>query len=191
MAINESYNENLQQFPYEALYGTTLRTIEIGTTVNQDNWETIGNKITKIRQKVKKRLGTKKNPVTIKPRDKVLLSTRKLTNDKLDTPYIGAFKILNVKNTTVELFLPNTKIFPKFHASLIKKAPLDTPLTTTWNYSTKEKYEMERILQERQGGQKAKFLVKWKSYDISEAIWEPKTHLTNAQTVFKQFRKAT
>ena len=112
-----------------------------------------------------------------------------MTNDKLDTTYIGAFKILNVKNTTVELFLPDTKIFPKFHASLIKKAPPDTPLTTTWNYSTKEKYEMERILQEKQKGQGIKNLVKWKGYDISEAIWEPKTHLINVQTAFKQFRK--
>ena len=113
-----------------------------------------------------------------------------MTNDKLDTPYIGAFKILNVKNTTVELFLPDTKIFPKFHASLIKKAPPNTPLTTTWNYSTKEEYEMERILQKRQRSQRAEFLIKWKNYDISEATWEPRAHLKNAQTILKQFRKA-
>ena len=119
-----------------------------------------------------------------------MLLTKNLTNDKLDTPYIGAFKILNVKNTTVELSLPDTKIFLKFHAFLIKKVPPDTPLATTWNYSTKEKYEIKRILQEKQREQKTEFLVKWKSYDISEAIWEPKTHLTNAQTAFKQFRKA-
>ena len=64
MAINKSYNENLQQFPHEALYGTTLKTVEIGPTVYQatstfatkmkNNWETIGNKITKVKQKVKK-----------------------------------------------------------------------------------------------------------------------------------------
>ena len=114
-----------------------------------------------------------------------------MTNDKLNTPYIGAFKILNVKNTTVELFLPDTKIFPKFHASLIKKVLPNTPLITTWNYSTKEEYEMERILQEKQGKQKTKFLVKWKGYDISKAIWEPKTHLINAQAAFRQFRKTT
>ena len=201
MAINKSYNENLQQFPHEALYGTILKTIEIGFTVNQtastfaaktkNNWETIGNKITKARQKVKEKFDIKKPPVTIKPKDKTLLSTRNLTNDKLDTPYIGAFKILNIKNTTVELSLPDTNFFSKFHAFLIKKTSPDTPLATTWNYSTKEEYEMERILQKRQGGQRAKFLVKWKSYDISEAIWEPKAHLTNAQTVFKQFRKTT
>ena len=86
----------------------------------KNNWKTIGNKIIKAKQKIKNKLDTKKNFVTIKPGDKALLSTKNLTNDKLDTPYIGAFKILNVKNTTVELSLPDTKIFPKFHASLIK-----------------------------------------------------------------------
>ena len=35
MAINKLYNENLKQSPHEALYGTTLKTIEIGPTVNQ------------------------------------------------------------------------------------------------------------------------------------------------------------
>ena len=99
--------------------------------------------------------------------------------------------MLNVKNTTIELSLPDTRIFPKFHASLIKKTPPDTPLTTTWNYSTKKEYEIEKILQERQGDQRAEFLVKWKNYDISEATWEPKAHLKNAQTVLKQYRRAT
>ena len=201
MAVNKSYNENFKQSPHEIFYGTVLRTIEIGFIVNQtastfapkmkNNWATIGARITKVRQKVKKRLNAKKNPVTIKPGDKTLLSTKNLTDDKLDTPYIKAFRIVNVKNTTVELFLPDTRIFPKFHAFLIKKTPPDTPLTTIWNYSTKEKYEMERILQKKQGEQRAEFLVKWKGYDISEAIWEPKIHLANAQTALKQFRKTT
>ena len=201
MAVNKSYNEDFKQSPHEALYGTVLRTIEIGPTANQaastfatkmkNNWAIIRARITKARQKVKEKLNAKKNPVTIKPGNKALLSTKNLTNDKLDTPYIRAFKIVNVKNTTIELSLPDTRIFPKFHAFLIKKTPPDTPLVTSWNYSTKEKYELERILQERQGKQGAEFLVKWKRYGISEATWEPRAHLTNAQTILKQFRKAT
>ena len=99
--------------------------------------------------------------------------------------------MVNVKNITVELSLPDTKIFPKFHASLIKKAPPDTPLATTWNYSTKEEYEIERILQKRQGDQGAEFLIKWKNYEMSEATWEPKAHLKNAQTALRKFRRAT
>ena len=201
MAINNSYNEDLKPIPHEALYGTILKTVEIGPTSNQaastfatkmkNNWAAIGTRITKTRQKIKNKLNTKKNPVTIKPGDKTLLSTKNLIDNKLDTTYIGAFKMLNVKNTTIELSLFDTRIFPKFHASLIKKAPPDTPLITTWNYSTKKEYKMEKILQKKQGDQGAEFLVKWKNYDISETTWESKAHLKNTQTVLKQFRKAT
>ena len=35
MAVNKSYNENLKQSPHETLYGTRLKTIEMGPTVNQ------------------------------------------------------------------------------------------------------------------------------------------------------------
>ena len=35
MAVNKSYNENLKQSPHETLYGTILKTIEIGPTTNQ------------------------------------------------------------------------------------------------------------------------------------------------------------
>ena len=96
MAINKSYNENFKQSPHEALYGTVLKTIEIGFTVNQtastfetkmkDNWAAIRAKVIKIKQKVKEKLNAKRNPVTIKPRDKTFLSTKNLTDDKLDTP---------------------------------------------------------------------------------------------------------
>ena len=166
MAVNKSYNQNLKQFPHEVLYGTILKTVEIGPTTNQaistfatkmkNNWAAIGIKITRTRQKFKKK--AQKNFVMIKPGDKKFLSTKNLTNDKLDTPYIGTFKIINVKNTTVELFLPNTKIFPKFHVFWIKKTPPNTPLTTIWNYSPK-KYEIKRILQKKKnkGNKKQNF----------------------------------
>ena len=70
MAVNKSYNENSKQFPHEALYGTILKTVGINPTANQttstfaakmkNNWETIGTKITKARQKVKKNWTQKK-----------------------------------------------------------------------------------------------------------------------------------
>ena len=70
IAISKSYNENLKQFPHETLYGTILKTIEIGPTVNQttskfamkikNNWVTIGTKITRARQKKKKKKKKKK-----------------------------------------------------------------------------------------------------------------------------------
>ena len=70
MAINKLYNENLKQSPHETLYGTILKTIEIGPTINQtastfaakmkNNWASIGIKITRARQKVKKNWTQKK-----------------------------------------------------------------------------------------------------------------------------------
>ena len=72
MAVNNSYNENLKQIPHEALYGTILKTVEIGPTSNQaasifankmkDNWAAIETRIIKAKQKVKKKLDTKKKP---------------------------------------------------------------------------------------------------------------------------------
>ena len=43
----------------------------------------------------------------------MFLQKKYLINDKLDTLYIKAFKKLNVKNTTVELSLPDTIFFIK------------------------------------------------------------------------------
>ena len=72
MAINKSYNENFKQSPHEALYGTVLKTVEIGPTANQtastfaakmkNNWAAIGTRITRTRQKVKEKLDKKKTP---------------------------------------------------------------------------------------------------------------------------------
>ena len=70
MAINNSYNENLKQIPHEVLYGTILKTVEIGPTSNQtastfatkmkNNWAAIGTRIIKTKQKVKKTWTQKK-----------------------------------------------------------------------------------------------------------------------------------
>ena len=80
MAVNNSYNENLKQIPHEALYGTILKTVEIGPTSNQaastfatkmkNNWAAIGTRITKARQKKKKKLDTKKTPLRLNQRTK-------------------------------------------------------------------------------------------------------------------------
>ena len=73
MAVNKSYNEDLRQFPHEALYGTILKTVEIGHTSNQaasifatkmkNNWAAIGARITKAREKIKEKLDAKKTPL--------------------------------------------------------------------------------------------------------------------------------
>ena len=198
MVINKSYNEVLKQFPHEILYGTILKTVEIGPTANQaastfaikmkNNWATIGIRITRARQKKKKKTGHKKNCYNQTRGQSIVI------NKKFDKRQIGYTIYWNIQNVECEKYHGRTiftrhENFPKFYAFLIKKTPPDTPLATTWNYSTKEEYEIERILQKKQGDQRAEFLEKWKNYDISKATWEPKVHLKNAQTALKQFRR--
>ena len=202
MAINSAYNNDLGQTPQEALYGLGMRLPQPQAQANNaantfaekmhENWTKIGDRIDKARQKVKQRLDAKKKPVTVKPGDKAYLDTKNLTNDKLDRPFIGPFEVKSVRNTTVELALPETKIFPKFHASLVKKAPQGVPLCTSWAFSTGEEYEVERIIDERrQSNGQTEFLVKWKNYDVSDSTWEPRGNLDNARTALREFRRAT
>ena len=48
--------------------------------------------------------------------------------NKLDVLYIGLYKVISVKGTTVYLSLLGIKIYFKFHVSLIKKALSEIPL---------------------------------------------------------------
>ena len=201
MAINNAYNEDIKTSPTEMLYGRSIRIPEVKNQtchaaqqfVNgmQRNWATAKERIDKARQAIQERLSAKRRPVTVVPGDKVLVHTRNMTTDKLDTPYAGPYEVVGVKGTTVHLSLPETKTYPKFHASLIKKAPSGMPLCKTWNFSKKDEYEVERIIGEKQIDNKTHFLVQWKDYDISESTWEPRENLNNARAMLRQFRKAT
>ena len=82
----------------------------------------------RVRIKVKQRIDRKRMEVTVKEEDRALLSTRNLTNNKLKTSYIEVFKVRKVTSITVELALSKTKTYLRFHASLIKKALLETTL---------------------------------------------------------------
>ena len=166
MAVNKSYNENLKQSPHEALYGTILKTVEIGPTINQtastfaarmkNNWAAIGIRITRARQKVKKKLDTKKTPVMIKPGDKTLLSTRHLTNDKLDTPYIGAFRMLNVKNTHNRIILTKHVNFPKIPRVFDKESSIGYTINYNMELFNKRKIRNRTDITKKTKGSKGK-----------------------------------
>ena len=57
----------------------------------------------------------------IKPKNKTFFSTKNLTDDRFDTFYIKAFKMMNMKNTTVELFLFDTIFSPQIPRFVDKK----------------------------------------------------------------------
>lgn len=50
------------------------------------------------------------------------------------------------------------------------------------------KYEVEKIIGERQNGSKKEFKVLWKGYPSSEATWEPIENLAGAKAKLKEWR---
>ena len=76
----------------------------------------------RLRTKVKKKLNKEKSNISIKKDDKILLFIKKFINDKLNNFYIKAFIIKNVKGVIALLKLLDTKIFSRFHTSMLKKA---------------------------------------------------------------------
>jgi Chromo (CHRromatin Organisation MOdifier) domain len=46
-----------------------------------------------------------------------------------------------------------------------------------------EVYKVEQILKHRKCGRGYKYLIKWVSYPITKALWEPKSNLTGATDI--------
>ena len=74
------------------------------------------------------KINTKRYNHEIKPKDKVLLSIKNLTNKKLDRPYIGAFKVKKVLGVVIILKLLDIGIFLKFYIRFLKKVLLGVSL---------------------------------------------------------------
>ena len=73
---------------------------------------------------MKKKLNKEKNNVNIKKKDKVLLFTKNLINNKLNNLYVKAFMIKNIKNVITLFTLFNMKIFLRFYTLMLKKTLL-------------------------------------------------------------------
>ena len=50
-----------------------------------------------------------------------------------------------------------------------------------------EEYEVEAILRHKGRGAHPLYLVMWKGYPITEASWEPESHLRNARLILKDY----
>ena len=79
---------------------------------------------------MKQRVNIKRRDHDIRKEDKVLLSTKNLTDKKLNKSFIEIFKIKNIKEVIATLQLSETNIFSKFHVELLKKIFSATSLTT-------------------------------------------------------------
>jgi hypothetical protein len=88
----------------------------------------------------------------------------------LDHVKVGLFLISKRNGPvtyTLEL-LPDTKIYPRFHVSLLEPADQETLLQYTWRYETEEDNEFEvedlRSYRTWKGLRQIEWLVKWTSY---------------------------
>ena len=118
------------------------------------------------------------------------------SSDKFAARNYGPFTIASQPNPlSFRLELPpQMKVHPVFHASKLipyhedeignRKPPEPGPIEVEGH----DEYELERILDSRVHRGWVQYLVKWKGYDISEATWEPLTHLRDhAQEAIKDF----
>jgi hypothetical protein len=141
----------------------------------------------------------KRQDISFKVGDKVLLSTKNLSvmkgaSKKLLPRFIGPFSITKeVNEVAYKLDLPKQlKIHNVFHVSLLRKynpnsdckgAPLPEVIEGEFEY------EVERILKHKKSAQGKIYLVKWKGYDESESTWEPTQNLTNCKKVLNEYKR--
>jgi hypothetical protein len=114
---------------------------------------------------------------------------------KLDYKKLGPFRILErVNPVAFRLALPPTfRLHDVFHVSLLelyhpsripgRQPPPPPPV----ELSTGEEYEVDRILDSRLRRGRLQYLVLWKGYPLSDATWEPVTHLQNAPEAIRTF----
>ena len=133
--------------------------------------------------------------------DWVLLSTQNLwmfalhLPSKLKRRWVGPFTIAKVVSPVAfRLNLPpGWQIHPTFHASNLKayiqhpefEREVEPPPPELVDGNLE--YEVEAILRHRGKGARRQYLVSWKGYDLSEATWEPESHLTNAPDVLADY----
>ena len=88
---------------------------------------------------------------------------------------------------------PAWRVHPVFHVSNLKR----------WNRSEEferverppspimveghEEYEVEAILRHKGKGARRLYQVLWKGFPITEASWEPESHLANAPQVLEEY----
>ena len=130
----------------------------------------------------------------------MVLTTRHLSFSqhlpvKLWWHWVGPFKIAKVISPVaygLDL-LPAWRVHPVFHVSNLKrfKRPEEfergeqppPPVMV----EGEEEYKVEAILRHKGKGARRLYLVMWKGYPITEASWEPESHLYNAPLILEDY----
>ena len=141
--------------------------------------------IVKAQDLQKKYADRKRTDIEFAVGEEVLLSTKNLSlkdkriAKKLTSKFIGPFTITKANPPSYELDLSRSglRIYPRFHASLLKKYYKRTrfinrdeeePGDRSYQYQPeKQEYEVEKILDHKNG----RYLIKWKNYPLHESTW--------------------
>ena len=132
--------------------------------------------------------------------DEVVLTTRHIPVSqhlpaKLRRRWVGPFKIAKVISPVAYgLDLPPAwRVHPVFHVSNLKRFKRskefereDQPPPPVM-VEGEEEYEVEAILRHKGKGARRLYLVMWKGYPITEASWEPESHLHNAPLILEDY----
>ena len=132
--------------------------------------------------------------------DEVVLTTRHLPVSqhlpvKLWRRWVGPFKIAKVISPVAYgLDLPPAwRVHPVFHVSNLKRFKRSEEFEREEQppppvmVEGEEEYEVEAILRHKGKGARRLYLVMWKGYPITEASWEPESHLRNAPLILEDY----
>jgi len=141
-----------------------LKTVDILKEVHQKSLENIAKAQSRAISYVNKK---RKTAPLLKEGDKVYLLTKNLRTrrptKKLDKVKVGPFFISKqISPVNFRLELPkDAKIHPVFHISLLEPADAKTPTQKDFHYQTdgNDEWEVEKILQKRQGQQGNEYLT--------------------------------
>ena len=88
---------------------------------------------------------------------------------------------------------PTWKIHPVFHVSNLKRYHRSAEFERTEKppppilVEGEEEHEVEAILRHKGTKSRRLYLVLWKGYPVTEASWEPESHLRNAPDILENY----
>jgi hypothetical protein len=142
----------------------------------------------------------KSNFIPFKKGQMVWLDSRHLKTNyhkKMAPKQEGPFEIEEVLGpVTYQLKLPESwQIHKVFHAALLR--PYRENEVYGENYirpppdieEGEEVYKVEQILKHRKRGRGYEYLIKWVGYPITKASWEPKSNLTGATDILREYQE--
>ena len=88
---------------------------------------------------------------------------------------------------------PAWRIHPVFHVNNLKRFNRSTEFVRVERPPSpiviegEEEYEVEGILRHKGEGASRRYLVLWKGYPLTEASWEPVSHLEHAPLILEEY----